>query len=244
VLEDLGMAVYLPVVAALLAGAALLEGMLLVGGAILVVIAVLTVAVRKDDTVNRFVATPSGEGFLLTVLGLTLLVAGLAELAQVSAAVGAFPVGTAITGQIADRARASIDSLRDLFAATFFLFFGIQIDISSIGESAAAAAALAAVTMATKYGSAWWSATRAGIGRRGRVRAATVLMARGEFSIVIASLGAIVEPEISALAGTYVLITVLTGPLITRLAATGSSHRPPADPPIEPAAVKGTAKAA
>ncbi len=107
-------------------------------------------------------------------------------------------MGTAITGQIADRARASIDSLRDLFAATFFLFFGIQIDISSIGESALAAAALAAVTMATKYGSAWWSAARAGIGRRGRVRAGTMLIARGEFSIVIASLGATTEPELNS----------------------------------------------
>lgn len=244
VLEDLGMAVYLPVVAALLAGAAVLEGMLLVGGAILVVVLVLTVAVRKADTVNRFVATPSGEGFLLTVLGLTLLVAGLAELAQVSAAVGAFLVGTAITGQIADRARASIDSLRDLFAATFFLFFGIQIDISSVGESALAALALAVVTMATKFGSAWWSAARAGIGGRGRIRAGTILMARGEFSIVIASLGATIEPDLSPLAGAYVLITVLAGPLISRLVPTGSSRRPSADPPFETVTVGGTAKAA
>lgn len=217
VLEDLGMAVYLPVVGALLAGGALLGSLLLVAGALVAVVIVLAVAVRRSDTVNRVVATPSGEGFLLTVLGVTLLVAGLAELAKVSAAVGAFLIGTAITGQIAERARASIDPLRDLFAAIFFLFFGIQIDISAVGEAAPAAIMLAIVTMATKYGSAWWSAARADIGRKGRRRAATVLMARGEFSIVIASLGALIEPELSALAGTYVLITVLTGPIVTRL---------------------------
>lgn len=244
VLEDLGMAVYLPIVAALLAGTALLQGMLFVGGALLVVVVVLTVAVRKADTVNRFVSTPSGEGFLLTVLGLTLLVSGLAELAQVSAAVGAFLVGTAITGQIAHRARASIDSLRDLFAATFFLFFGIQIDISSVGEAALGASLLAVVTMTTKYGSAWWSAARAGIGKRGRVRAGTVLMARGEFSIVIAALGASIEPELSAIAGTYVLITVLTGPIITRFVATGSSERSHSRPTVTSVPVESTPRAA
>jgi Kef-type K+ transport system membrane component KefB len=42
-------------------------------------------------------------------------------------------------------------------------------------------------------------------------------MARGEFSIVIASLGAAIEPDLSALAGTYVLITVLAGPILSRL---------------------------
>lgn len=51
-------------------------------------------------------------------------------------------------------------------------------------------------------------------------------MARGEFSIVIASLGALIEPELSALAGTYVLITVLTGSIITRLV--GGNQKAPA----------------
>lgn len=158
---------------------------------------------------------------------ITLLIAGLAELAQVSAAVGAFLVGTAITGQIAERARRAVDPLRDLFAAIFFLFFGIQIDISSVREAALAATALAVVTMATKYASASWSAARAGIGRRGRIRAGTVLMARGEFSIVIASLGAVLEPDLSALAGAYVLFTVLAGPVIARLVS-GNAAAPAA----------------
>ncbi len=217
VLEDLGMAVYLPIVAALIAGGAFLEGLLLVLLALAVVVVALVIAVRKSETVSKMVATPSVEGFLLTILGATLLVAGLAELAQVSAAVGAFLLGTAITGQIAERARAAVDPLRDLFASIFFLFFGIQIDISSVGDALGAGVALAIVTMATKFGSAWWSASRAGIGRRGRMRAGTVLMARGEFSIVIASLGAAIEPDLSALAGTYVLITVLAGPILSRL---------------------------
>ncbi len=242
VLEDLGMAVYLPVVAALIAGGAFIEGFLVVSGALAVVVVVLVVAVRRAETVSRFVSTPSGEGFLLTIVGLTLLVAGLAELAKVSAAVGAFLVGTAITGQIAERARRATDPLRDLFAAIFFLFFGIQIDIASVGDAALAALALAAVTMTTKYFSASWSAARAGIGSRGRVRAGTVLMARGEFSIVIASLGAVLEPDLSALAGAYVLITVLAGPIIARfVTASPSAATPDGRPGDSPSARMPTA---
>lgn len=69
-------------------------------------------------------------------------------------------------------------------------------------------------------------------------------MARGEFSIVIASLGATIEPELSALAGTHVLITVLTGPVITRFAATATTQRPPVRPPLESVPADGAARAA
>ena len=55
---------------------------------------------------------------------------------------------------------------------------------------------------------------------RGRVRAGTVLIARGEFSIVIAALGSELAdgPDLGALAAAYVLITAIVGPLATRFA--------------------------
>jgi CPA2 family monovalent cation:H+ antiporter-2 len=52
------------------------------------------------------------------------------------------------------------------------------------------------------------------------VRAGTALIARGEFSIVIAGLGVAggVEPRLGALAAAYVLILALAGPLLMRYA--------------------------
>src|SRR5712692_6833232 len=47
---------------------------------------------------------------------------------QVSAAIGAFLVGIALSGPIAEKSRRLLGPLRDLFAAIFFFFFGLQID--------------------------------------------------------------------------------------------------------------------
>ena len=50
------------------------------------------------------------------------------------------------------------------------------------------AIALAVVTTATKVGTGWFAARRDGVAVPGRLRAGTALVARGEFSIVIAGL--------------------------------------------------------
>lgn len=79
-----------------------------------------------------------------------------------------------------------ITPLRDLFAAVFFLFFGFGIDTSDVVGALPLALVLAVVTGATKVVTGWWAAARAGVA--GTVRSGTVLIARGEFSIVIAGL--------------------------------------------------------
>ncbi|MFJ8795969.1 cation:proton antiporter, partial [Streptomyces sp. NPDC102462] len=57
---------------------------------------------------------------------------------------------------------------------------------------------------------------RAGISAKGRWRAGGTLVARGEFSIVIAGLAVGVEPRIGPLATAYVLLLVILGPLTAR----------------------------
>ncbi len=111
-----------------------------------------------------------------------------------------------------------IAPLRDLFAATFFVFFSFQIDPSDLVNVAGWAVLLAVVSALTKTVTGWYGAKRRGVGTRGRLRAGTVLIARGEFSIVIAALGAdlVDGAELGALAAGYVLITAVLGPLTTR----------------------------
>ncbi len=220
VLEDLAMAVYLPVVAVLLAGGSLLAGMASVAAALVTVAAVLLVALRHGGVVSRAVLTRTDEALLLAVLGMTLVVAGVASRLQVSAAVGAFLVGIALSGPVQERASLLVSPLRDLFAATFFLFFGLQIDPADLLPVAAVAGALAMVTAATKIGTGWWAAAREGIARPGRLRAGTALVSRGEFSIVIAGLGvaAGIEPDLGPVAAAYVLLLAVAGPVLTRFA--------------------------
>jgi CPA2 family monovalent cation:H+ antiporter-2 len=64
-----------------------------------------------------------------------------------------------------------------------------------------------------------FAASRDGVGPRGRVRAGTALIARGEFSIVIAELAVSAGySEIGPLASAYVVILGISGPLLAKFA--------------------------
>ncbi|MDX3414837.1 cation:proton antiporter [Streptomyces sp. MD20-1-1] len=216
VIEDLAMAVYLPILTAVLAGAGLAGGSVTLLIALGTVGAVLYLALRHGRLISRAVSSDNAEMLLLVVLGLTLLVAGLTQELQVSAAVGAFLVGIALSGEVAEGASNLLTPLRDLFAAVFFVFFGLSTDPSDIPPVLVPALLLALVTALTKVATGWYAARRAGIKGGGRWRAGGTLVARGEFSIVIAGLAVGVEPRIGPLATAYVLILVVVGPLTAR----------------------------
>ncbi|MEU8341592.1 potassium/proton antiporter membrane subunit, CPA2 family [Actinomadura meyerae] len=218
VFEDLAMAAYLPILTTLLAGAGLIGGATALGVAAATITVILFVALRHGTLVERFVASPSEEVLLLKVLGLTLLVAGVAQQLQVSAAVGAFLVGIALSGSLAHTAQKLLSPLRDLFAAVFFVFFGLHTDPSDLPPVLGIAALLAAAGIITKMGTGWIAAARAGIATTGRLRAGASLVPRGEFNIVIAGLAvsAGTNPRLGPLAAAYVLILAVAGPVIAR----------------------------
>jgi CPA2 family monovalent cation:H+ antiporter-2 len=219
VIEDFAMAFYLPVLTALLIGTSLIMGTVSVVIALLSVLLILYIALRHGKLVSRLVWSKEADVLLLTVLGLGLLVSGLAAGANVSSAVGAFLVGIAISGPAAKHAQRVLTPLRDLFAAVFFLFVGLSTDTSELFPMLVPAILLAIVGMSTKLLTGYLAARRAGIAEAGRWRAGFALMPRGEFSIVIAGLAvaAGVTPSLAALATAYVLITMIAGPLLARI---------------------------
>ena len=218
VIEDLAMAVFLPVVGALVVGGGAGDTARTVAIAVVAVTLILTVALRWGDHLSRALTHGSDEALLLAVFGLTLLVGGLAQEVQVSAAIGAFLVGLALSGSVQARAAAVIGPLRDLFAATFFLFFSFSVDPAELVGVLAPAALLALLGILGKLVSGWVSARAVAAAVPGRLRAGTVLIARGEFSIVIAAVGAVTTDgaELGALAAAYVLITAIVGPLAAK----------------------------
>ncbi len=219
IIEDLVMAFYLPLVAGLVAGGTVLATTGSVTLAMVLVVVILLFAIRLGPGLSRLVFSPSPEVLLFTVLGLTLLIAGIAEEAQVSAAVGAFLVGIALSGPAAERSEPLLRPLRDLFAASFFVFFGLEIDLTRLPEVIVPALLLAGVTIVTKTATGWWAAARDGVGRRGRWRAGATLIAHGEFSIIIAELGlaAGVDDRLPVLAAAYVLVLAVVGPIAARV---------------------------
>jgi monovalent cation:H+ antiporter-2, CPA2 family len=113
-----------------------------------------------------------------------------------------------------------VNPLRDLFAALFFILFGFQISPDQIPGVLPIALVLLVVTSLTKVATGWWATGRAGVGPRGRMRAGTALIARGEFSIVIAGLtiGSGLDPDVVPLAATFVLLAAMLGPIVTKFA--------------------------
>ncbi len=219
VIEDLSMAVYLPLLTALLAGVSFWVERCRSGS-------------PWSRSPQRWSSRSATAGSWASwcsattprcscsiVFGLALLVGGLALQAQVSEAVGAFLVGIALSGRVAESAEEVLRPLRDFFAAVFFVFFGLRIHAGDIPAVLLPALALAVVTALTKIISTGWAAKRAGIARPGQIRAGTVMVSRGEFNIVIAGLAtsaALDAPSLAALAAAYVLLMAVFGPLIAR----------------------------
>src|SRR5207248_8340788 len=90
VIEDLAMALYLPLLAVLLVGGSAVRVTLSVTIAIVTVGLVLVLAIRYGHSLSRFAAHESDEIIMLTSFGTVILVAGIAQRLQVSSAIGAF----------------------------------------------------------------------------------------------------------------------------------------------------------
>ncbi len=219
VLEDLMMALYLPLLTALLLSSSgwAVAGAVAIGVGIVTVILVL--ATRFGHTVSRLFTAEDQEALLLGVLGLTLLVAGIADQLKVSAAVGAFLVGIALSGTVAENAVQVLTPLRDLFAAVFFVTFGLRTSPGTLLPALPLAVLLVAITSVTKVGTGYVAARRSGVKRRGRWRAGVALIPRGEFSVVIATLAvtAGVESRLGPLTACYVLLTIALATAVQKL---------------------------
>lgn len=216
VLEDFAMAGYLPLVAVLAARGSWVDavgGMLAAIGALL---AAFAASYRWGHHVGRLVTHPDSEQMLLRVLGITLMVAALAEALRASAAVGAFLVGLTLTGETADRARRVLGPLRDLFGAIFFLAIGLTVDPKELLPMLPVGIALAVITTVTKVLTGMFAARRDGVARRGQLRAGGALVARGEFSLIIIGLVGTTIPAVAALATSYVFIMAIVGPVLSR----------------------------
>jgi CPA2 family monovalent cation:H+ antiporter-2 len=219
VMEDLMMALYLPLLTALLAGGGTASVVVAMLVAVVTVSVVIVLATRFGTHVTRLVGTEDRESLLLGVLGLTLLVAGVADQLKVSAAVGAFLVGIAVSGTVAENAVELLAPLRDVFAAVFFVTFGLSTSAGTLLPVLPLAIALTAVTALTKFATGYVAARRGKVKRRGRWRAGLALIPRGEFSVVIAALavGAGVDARLGPLTAAYVLLTIVLAAAVQKL---------------------------
>jgi monovalent cation:H+ antiporter-2, CPA2 family len=217
VVEDVFLAVYLALLQPVL-GEAEGAGEALAAVAKGAAFLVLLVAVARwgRRVVGRLLDTGDDELLTVCFVGVAVLVAGVAANVGISAAIGAFLAGQVVAGtSVAHRVQRLVLPLRDLFAAMFFFAFGLSVDPGALGE--VAAPVLLAVTV-TVAGCIVAGTIAARIQKMGPYAAANIgltVLARGEFSLILASLAvaAGLDGRLGPFTAGYVLVLAIAGPL-------------------------------
>jgi CPA2 family monovalent cation:H+ antiporter-2 len=231
VIEDFVMAIYLPILAAVMIGDGAGSSVAAAALAIVSVAVLLALALRVEVGLSQMLFSRSDEALLLSILGFAILIAGVADVARFSAAVGALLAGIMLSGPAAAEAQALVRPLRDLFAAIFFAFIGLSVDPATIPPVLGIAVLLGLVTSATKYATGWWAARHLGSEVRARGVVGAALIPRGEFSIAIAGLAAAatIDEDLGSLTVAYVILTVVVGSVVTKVLARRVDRWNPAD---------------
>lgn len=214
VFEDLAVAVLL----AILTGAALGQGnfvKVVIGAAsALLILATLLAGGRlARPWLERLLDIDDDDVFMLLTAAFFLLIAWVTAASGLSEAVGAFLAG-AIVADTRHRARAEriFAPLQGLFAAVFFLAFGVSVELGELASVWPAAVLLALLAIATKLATGWWNARVEGMSPRVGLALGITLVPRGEFSIVLAAAAATAGfTGAPALVTLFVLILALVG---------------------------------
>lgn len=222
VFEDLALAPYLPLLSSLVLGLSAFAGLISVSIALMITGVILIISYRGKVQWSRILNPEVPSALLLTIFGSALLAAGVADLAGFSGAVAAFLVGLLLTGEVANTVRGRLGSLRDLFAAIFFLFFGLSTDFAELVAVAPAVLALVVFGVAGKFAVGWWI-TKDMNDKTMWIRAGAFLTPRGEFSMVIAALAgpAVLSVSLQAITLSYVFITAVIGSVVIRFIRSG-----------------------
>lgn len=226
VFEDLALAPYLPLLTSIVLGVSAVSGIISVSLALAITGLVILVSFRGTAKWSKILDPNEPGGLLLTVFGAALLAAGLADLVGFSGVVAAFLIGLLLTGEVAETARARLSPIRDIFSAIFFLFFGITTDPADLPAVLPLALLLTALGIAGKYLVGWW-VTRDLSDPMSAWRATGFLIARGEFSMVIAALAApiVLGIQLQALTLAYVIMTAFAASVVLRLSRSQLDRR-------------------
>jgi CPA2 family monovalent cation:H+ antiporter-2 len=192
--EDLMAVIFLAVLTAVATGAGLSAGELAgtVGRLALFLVALLVVGMLIVPRFIRYVTRIGrAETTLVASIGVCFVTAYVAQVAGYSVALGAFVAGSLVaeSGKSAPIERL-VQPVRDMFAAIFFVSVGMLIDPRLVVEHWRAVVVFAGIVLVGKSLGVAVGAFLAGAGTRTAVQAGMSLSQIGEFSFIIASLGA------------------------------------------------------
>ncbi len=218
VIEDLFLALYLAILQPVLDDEpSVVDGFLSFGKAFAFLLAFATLARWGAGIVGRLVATPDDELLTICFVGLAVLAAGFAEELGVSDAIGAFMAGLVLAqSPVADRIGRLVHPLRDAFGAVFFFAFGLTIDPGDVAAVSGPIAIATVITVVLCFVAGLLGARLYGFGRNAAANVSSTILARGEFSLILASLAATagLDDRVGPFIAGYVLVLALGGPVV------------------------------
>lgn len=221
VFEDILIAIYLALLSAVALGEGTpLDAAMAVGTAFAFLGVLTLVAWYGSEYVEQVFDVESDELFMLRVLAITTLIAGVALTTGLSEAVAAFFVGTAFSNtDHTERLEHIVAPIRDFFAAIFFFSIGLTTDITLLADVAWLLLAAIVVTTIGKVVSGTLSGRVYQLDRTRSLRVGFGMVPRGEFSLVIATLAAsvgtgVLGSVIPAFTVGYVLLMSILGTVL------------------------------
>ena len=205
-----------PVLVSLLAGLnsgtdfSTLMFMRLLAKIILLIAGAIFVGYYGFRKMSNFISQHLEKDFMpLFSIGLALIYSGFALYLGLSEILGAFLAGVMLSESGKSRELEHvIFPVRDLTLPFFFFWFGTSIDLGKGKPFWGLLMVLIVLTVAGKIVTGYYGGRIYGLSKRVSARAGFSLVQRGEFSIIIASLGGI---QMKVFGGVYVLLTALIG---------------------------------
>lgn len=186
VFEDIVLAPYLPILAAVTLGLSALGGLISVGIALAVTLVVFFIGMGREIPGLKSLAQSGPGPLLLLTFGVALAISAGANIAGFSGVIAAFLFGLLLTGEVAESLRSRFAPLRDVFSAVFFLFFGLSIAAVDVFSVLPIALLFSVVGVAGKFFVGWLMGRDLQDPLAWR-RIGAFLSSRGEFSIIIAA---------------------------------------------------------
>lgn len=221
VIEDVFVAVYLSVLSGIITAGqtGIWKALFNILAILCFIILVIALGRRIGTLLEARLKFRSSETFVVLVFTLLLLAGVMAEKLHIAEAIGALLLGLVMAETThSHRILQMITPMRDLFGSVFFFSFGMDIDYRTFNEVALVAAAAVVITLLGNIAAGYIAAWLSGYKKKRAANVAFTIMARGEFSIIVAGFAAAagLGGRLPAFAALYVVALAFISPVLAK----------------------------
>lgn len=219
--DDIFLAVYLSIMSGILLGGSnsIAESVISVLISIVYMMIFFIVARKGNKLISKLINIESDETFIIVIFSLLFFVAGFSETIHVAEGIGALLLGLVLSEtEHRERIEKLVIPFRDFFGAIFFFSFGLSIDPFSLGGALGLALGAVGVTIIGNFIAGIISGRISGLSYKASSNIGLTIVARGEFSIIVANLGLMagLMEILKPFTALYVLILAILGPLLSK----------------------------